>query len=266
MNDLFRKSVLLFMLLWCVCSLLFAPGTWAQQCSEDNPCPEVARLIGPLFSSVPAAAGGQAFSDDFERATLGDNWTVAAGTIGINTNQYFNPTAGSYAANFAIYDATALDTVSQYVKVSCPAGSDGWYPQIMLRSSVNGAAHFYAIEIDTSTDGALVWYEYEGVSGTANQITTGTLGATFIGHTVGITITGTGANTDVRLWYDPTGLPTAADNWNGDTTPTVAWTTVDPTNVGGNDYSVDTGNYVGLGGQFTSGTVLLDNFFGGDIP
>ena len=38
--------------------LLFALPAYAQQCSEENPCPELARLSPAMLGSVPAASTG----------------------------------------------------------------------------------------------------------------------------------------------------------------------------------------------------------------
>jgi hypothetical protein len=72
-----------------------------------------------------------------------------------------------------------------------------------------------------------------------------------------MTVKGTGNNTEVRIWDNPSGLPTDSDTWGG--SPTLTFTNNPGT-------ACDTGVIVGFG--CTTGnpfSMSSDNWFGGDI-
>jgi hypothetical protein len=110
----------------------------------------------------------------------------------------------------------------------------------------------------------LTWYKFDNAADTSGSPIGSPidLGGVFNGgHTLAISITGTAANTDVRVWREVTGVASAADTWNGDNTPDGTWLTTDP----GAD-AVDDGQKVGLGGQQgAANSVTLDNFAGGGL-
>lgn len=200
------------------------------------------------------------FSDDFNRAdsdSLGANWTEAVGDADIFSNT-LRLSTGSFGNIVAVYSGTACDGVDQYVKVALtnPQG----FPQIILRYT-NASSELYVLELDASSD-TVTWYHRATPDASGTQIGSPLSVAFTEADIIGVTITGTAANTDIRIWVNPTGLPTAADNWDGDTTPDGSWLTTDP---GAN--AVDQGTLVGIGGQQNlADTVRLDDFFGGDIP
>lgn len=78
--------------------------------------------------------------------------------------------------------------------------------------------------------------------------------------TFGVTITGTGNGTIVRVWKNPTGLPVSPSNWDGDVTPDITFTN-DPASP------IDTGLYIGFAGASGGGNGReVYGFFGGDCP
>lgn len=220
------------------------------------------RVGRPLPAAGPSLG---AFSDDFDRANSGTlgacgtgNWIEAAGDAEISSNLYRLVT-GSFGAVTSICGQSA-GSLTQYVMVTTNA-TFAQYPWIVLRSD-DSTSPYYAFQLD-GAPGELTWYRFDNWADTSGtQIgTTQTVVGTFAGHTLAITITGTGANTDVRVWRGVTGLPSAADTWNGDNTPDATWLTTDP-----GASAVDTGDYVGIGGQHsTANTLPLDNFFGGGL-
>lgn len=214
----------------------------------------------------PAAAGGgggspSAFSDDFDRAngdSLGANWTEAAGDADIVSNEYRISTGG-FGVVTSVYTGEACTTANQYVMITI---DDTFlqYPWVVLRYT-DSSSPYYAVQFD-GNNGTAEWYKFDDASDTSgDSIGTVDTGADLTGVAMALTITGTGASTVVRIWRTPGGLPSAADNWNGDTSPDGSLTD-DP---GAN--AVDTGIYVGIGGQVSAAdTLTLNNFFGGDIP
>lgn len=207
-----------------------------------------------------SGGSGAAFSDDFNRANgaLGANWSAYAGAADINTNTWRMNTA-SFGQVCTGYVGTSCNTVNQYAKITF--GADAQYPSVYFRLT-DGSSASYEILFD-GNNGDAFWYHHATPGASGTQIgATVNLGQALNNDTIGITITGTGANTDIRMWINPTNLPTSASNWDGDTTPDGTWLTTDP---GAN--AVDTGNQVGIGGQEgAANTVRLENFFGGDIP
>lgn len=215
-------------------------------------------FMQPQWRRGRAAAGGgsgAAFSDDFS-GTLA-NWTEDAGDIVISGGR-LSVNTGGYSKISARYTGTSTNTVNQYVKLSFPAFVDTNFPFVILRGSASGNP-YYAVEFARSN--AAQWYRYANAADSSPVAVSASTSLTVsAGDTFGLTITGTGTATVIRIWRNPTGLPSAADNWNGDTTPEITWTD-DPASA------VNTGNQVGFGGFFgAAGQVQVDDFFGGDIP
>lgn len=207
---------------------------------------------------VAAASSGQNFSDDFS-GTLG-NWTVSTGTAAISSGVLSLSTAG-WDPIVLTYN-TSTNTVSQYMKFSLPSASET-YPIAVFRY-VNSSSGFYAIEFSTPFSCEVEWRYFEDDSDIGSGDVIGAsvdMGTCSNGDTFGITVTGTGTDTIVRMWHNPTGSsPSAADTWGGDNTPNASWTDNPAT-------ACDTGTKVGFAGiQATAGDITFDNFYGGDIP
>jgi hypothetical protein len=209
-----------------------------------------------------AGGGPAAFSDDFNRAdsdSLGANWTEAAGDADIFSNSYRIST-GSFGVVTSVYN-TSTGSLTQYVLITMvTAGTQ--YPWIVFRYT-DASSPYYAFQLD-GNNGNVSWYHYANAaasSGTQIGADVTLAGGAFSGQTLAMTITGTGAGTDIRLWKGVTGLPSAADTWNGDNTPDASWLATDPA---GN--AVDSGMLVGIGGQQGSADAnRMDNFFGGGL-
>jgi hypothetical protein len=202
-----------------------------------------------------------AISDDFNRGdneSLGANWTEEAGDWEIVSNAAKHMLSSNFQPCFARYSGQALSATAQYLKVTITAEVNT-YPTMALRMSA-GANPFYGVQFLVTED-QVEWAYYPSPSGSSTEINTQALTVTS-GDTFGITVEGTGADTVVRVWRNPTGLPSSPSNWNGDTTPDVTFTT-DP---GAN--AVDSGAYVGIGGfrgQDTGPFIIIDDFFAGDF-
>ena len=225
-------------------------------------------LANPLIflSGRPpvAAPTGVNFSDNFpgtDSTNLGANWTEAAGDAEIVSNM-MRLMSSSYADHFMIYTGTATSTVDQYVKFTITTTTltaDPKFPCVIFRYT-NSSSPFYPIFFNVNGDN-VTWQHYPTTAGGATVIeTSGTL-AIALGDTFGVTISGTGTATVIRIWKTPTGnIPTSESDWGGDTTPDVTFT-ADPSSA------VNTGNNVGIGGEQQTGSdINLDDFFGGDAP
>ena len=223
------------------------------------------RAASPLVVGFGSGGGPtlSAFSDDFNRtssASLGANWTEAAGDGSIVSNTLLQVNTGSYAENVYAYTGTACATVNQYVKVTFQFLTGADYPAIILRYT-DASSPMYAIFFFNSEDRVIWTRKANAADGSFTTIQTVDPFTVASGDVYGVTIDGTGTSTVVRIWRTPpSNTPTSSSNWGGDTTPDATFTT-DPASP------VDTGNYVGLGGETGSaGNVVFDNFFGGDCP
>lgn len=205
-------------------------------------------------TSISTGGGGlAAFSDDFTRAdndSLGGNWTEADGDIDIFSNTA-RLSEGGFGENFAIYSATACTTVNQYVRFTYQ--TEGGYPQIPLRYT-NSSTAFYFVEFSNTT---VDWYHKSQIGGTSTQINASSGSISIASGTViGITVSGTGTSTEVKVWINP-GTGTDPTTW-GAATITFTDNPASP---------VDTGGYVGLGGvQGSADVVRYSAFYGGDTP
>ncbi len=204
--------------------------------------------------------GGASFSDAFTRTdndSLGANWTEADTDIDIVSNAAKSAGTFDNSQSFAIYTGTACNTVSQYVKMTWTSTGIS-RPSIYLRYTASGP--YYEVSFN-QTDDLVYWIHWTGVGGTRTEIPVTppslTMGTT---ETVGVTITGTGNSTVVKVWLSPTGdAPTDASTWGGSASNVTF--TDDPASA------VNTGNNVGIGtGLNNNSDVIIDDFFGGDIP
>lgn len=205
-----------------------------------------------------SGGGGVNVSDDFNRAnsaSLGANWTEAAGDTSIVSNTAETQTGG-FGEVVNIYSATSLNTVNQYIRFTVASGSSS-VPMAIFRYT-NSASPFYSIQLDDINDLA-EWIRHASIGGATTTIASTALTQSAASTTYGITMTGTGTSTEIRIWVNPTGnIPDSATSWGGDSTPDVSFTT-DPGSP------VNTGNLVGFGG-FTSTNMNFNEWFGGDIP
>lgn len=209
------------------------------------------QVVIPGAIMRPIAAGGSQtlFTDDFS-GTLAA-WTLEAGGFDI-TGGEMRATTGGFADNLNIY-STAMNTTSGHVRYT--RREDSAFPRIAFRFT-NDASPYYAIEISNSLQG---WYRYASVGGASAQIGTDFSASTAIGTVIGITWTGTGTGTIIRMWIDTasTQHPGASATWNG-VAPDHTWSD-DPASP------VDSGALCGLGGgQGSANLLLYDNFSGGD--
>ena len=241
-------------------SLQIAAAQWL-----NVPPPAEAKNLMIFTAGVPVVGSSKvSFTEDWNCSDADSpdcdlNWTEDAGDQDISGSKIYMA-SGSYATNLLIAGANPLSTANGYIKVQIyPA--DG-YPNFIFRYT-NSASHYYKIEYAGGT--GWDWSHCANSSTSCDQIgTTQSWAGIEAGDYMGITWTGTGANTDIRTWRNPTAnAPISATEWDsGDSTPDAAWTATDP---GAN--AVDTGAYVGIGGvSSVASNISLDNFYAGDIP
>jgi hypothetical protein len=210
---------------------------------EDLAGNDLASFSGQAITNNSTVSGAVAFSDDFS-GTLA-NWTQDSGSWSIGSGTLLQ--GSSDWTNDWIHHNTPCTTINQYVKFKHTDGNGG-FTGVRLRAGASGTGG-YVVEFRQS------WGSFQWEGGDIAMP-----GGIASGDVFGITITGTGDNTVVRVWKNPTGLPTSAANWNGDSTPDIEFTN-NPSSP------VDTGLYVGFRGRglIASGQVI-DDFFGGDCP
>lgn len=204
--------------------------------------------------------GGGGISDDFNRSnndSLGGNWTEAVTDIDIDSNTASAPGEFNNLPSYAIHN-TPLSTVNQYIKSSLTFSGNS-QPSVFFRYT-DASSAFYELRFDVVNNRAK-FFHWTADGGTATEITTLTALTISSPVTVGVTLTGTGNSTEVRVWLSPSGnAPDSAISWGGDTTP-------DATITDNPSSAVDSGLKVGIGvGASSAGAVTHDDVFGGDIP
>ena len=238
--------------------LCAAVAVQGQSIGSGKSISRSSRGSGFYASLPPGPPPGQAFSDDFNRASsasLGANWTEADGTWSIINNADLEANEGGFNFHAAIYSGLACDSINQYMRIDYEANYSGSSIPGAIFRYTNASTEFYRVDLD---DNANTFNAYHGsaIGGTYTLI--GSVAFTIApANTYGITITGTGDDVVWRVWANPSGTPTAADNWGGAAGASIT------ANPGANN--VDAGNYTGLCDVHNNGT-QLDNYFGGDIP
>lgn len=199
------------------------------------------------------------FSDTFtgNGVSPGSAWTVENGSFLLVTDT-LDVRSGGWVNNVLRHN-TACDTINQYVKVSLPTLIANAYPGIFFRIT-DDESPMYAVFLwaqegkitferlaSVNTDGL---QEVQAINQTIEQ-----------GQTWGFTCVGEGNDVVVRGWLNPTAnAPDVGGATWDEAAPTVTFT-ANPTEP------VDSGYYIGLGGQLLSPTqIQFDNFFGGDVP
>jgi len=226
---------------------------------------DLAAVVSGNVTNNTPQSGGQDFNDNFTGSN-GDNpsgnWTEYNTTEWqIQNNELY---LGSGSTDSAIiYTGQILDTTTQYAKVliSCTPSND-IYVGLIFRWT-DSSSTFYIVDIGNSPVDVSLWYATSSTFGTQGQIGTASTLSIVDGDTIGVTLTGTGAATVVRIWKNPTAnTPISVTEWDaGDSTPDV---TLNP-DTSSHEAS---GKYVGIYGWGYSGGgghyAVFDNFYGGD--
>lgn len=226
------------------------------------------RSMGRMFTrqkriivSSDGQSSGVSFSDDFNRINndnLGSNWTEIVGDLDIVSNK-LECQSIDFLKQEAIYSGSLTNTINQYIKTEITVSGGSSYPEYIFRYT-NSSSSYYGI-IFWINEQSITWVRYPDAISSSSNINSGTPFTWSSGDTIGVTITGIGNDTIIRVWRNPIGnAPDSASSWGGDTTPNITFTD-NPSSP------VDSGNYVGLGGYrgFTQ-FISFDNFYAGDIP
>jgi hypothetical protein len=209
-------------------------------------------LIGLLGTVRPAAAQ---LSDNFNRASLGPDWTVVDGTWDISSNQL--RVQDAFSMRFIQYTAAGSATATQYCGFRIQGVTSHYY-RLRFRENSSTGNH-YQLELALN-DSQIHWY----IRGTVNATIYG--GQATSGWSVGdeaaLTVTGTGIDTIVYVWRNPPStIPTSASTWDGSSTPLHTLTVATPPS----SYA-DDGTGFGLGARHVAtGTALFDDWRAGSV-
>ncbi|MDH3627478.1 MAG: DUF4215 domain-containing protein, partial [Acidobacteriota bacterium] len=199
------------------------------------------------------------FTDDFNRGSLGMDWSVESGAFGILANQLQQNSGQKFVNARLRYVANDTASINQYSKLQIATlASHTW--GFMLR--VNGpSSNHYQVHLPTGSD-QWRWEQHDPDFVERVDQCVGDA-AVSANDWIGATVEGTGSNTVVQVWRwdgDPDfgGSVDIAGNWGlPDCTMTV-----DPT------APIDSG--VGLGIRAYTGNkttnASIDNWYGGDLP
>jgi hypothetical protein len=162
-------------------------------------------------------------------------WSIETGAIVFN---------GGAAAGLIYYDAAQQQDADQYGLVKMV--SVNYENGLALRYTSPTSVYLFVFD-----GGTAYWYgpDYDHlIASTALVLDDGDV--------VGVTVSGTGNDTVVRIWKNPTGTsPDSVSSWGSDTTPDVTFTDNPAT-------PVDSGAYAGLL-AYTYG--IADDFYFGDF-
>ena len=218
--------------------------------------------ISARMAAGGGGGGGNAFSDAFASDLA--NWTVDAGagwSIVSGRLRYAPGTA--YTLNLIRYSSTTTGSATQYAKVTMPfytqaANSLG----VMLRCQASSGYRYLVY----AYNGTLVWSRITWDLSSETEIDSETMSFT-TGNSLGVTIQGTGVNTVVKVWLNPTAnTPVNADNWDSASDP-ADYTLTD----GGSlltTNNANSGQYAGLVSYIDSssgGYNEYDDFYGGGL-
>jgi hypothetical protein len=213
----------------------------------------VVSAVAVIHATSYAETWGCADSDNLDCDV---DWTEVQGDLDIAFNVGTNG-AGGFAKTLAT--APTLSSAEQYGLVTIRTTGGNAYDGLCFRIT-DSSSPYYELVFQTFEQ-LISWNMYSNAADTTAEVLNAGQAVT-INDTdaFGVTITGTGTSTIIRVWRNPTGSVTAADNWNGDTTPDLTFTD-DPASP------VNTGNMAGFSLYANSaGNANVDNITLGDTP
>jgi hypothetical protein len=233
--------------------------------------PAVAGTV--VLVKKPVSGGGSAISDNFNRASLGADWTSDIGTGATEDSANFHFTARSGGVGLCRYSALATSTASQWasVKLTTVIGLGDVEMGIGLRMTNAITDPRYTLIVGGYGISRLASW-----TGTTWNHELGWCAITVVnGDTIGVEVSGTGDPTTIKLWLNPGAHPSSG-SW---ATPACTWVlgassvtashaapATDHWGRGAATTFADAGRYVGIhmSGADTS-SEKWDDFAGGDI-
>jgi hypothetical protein len=208
---------------------------------------------GAPVQSAPSSTCTQRFTDDFDRSNRdidGDNgWTTLAGSAAISSNALVAGASGTYVGS-----GTDFTAATQYWKVEMTTFVSTNVMGALFRSDVDGAPAYsvYANTTDTTwDDGATVQSASIGLSN---------------GNTVGRMVTGTGNDTVIGLWVNPTNDKPFSGGPACTVTSTPCWDDADdaPDTTFTNNPATAADAYTSFALFLDASGMTMDNLFYGD--
>ena len=200
-------------------------------------------VVTMFKTAAPPAGPTQVGYDDF----AGDltKWTQFVGTWTATSGQLQSASTGFIIIG---YDDADCSTANGYAKLSLVDFRNE--TSIYFRAGGDPVRYYYIKFSAVGTE----WFDSDDDSIETSATTWANT------DVAGITWTGTGDNTVIRIWKNPTGnTPDSATSWGSDTTPDISFTA----NPGAN--AVDSGGGTGISATVDSGTLILDNYYFGDL-
>lgn len=203
--------------------------------------------IIPISGRRDVAAGGieDDFSGDLSKWTLltgSPTPTIESGVLRIDGQLVY------------IYTDEQTSTISQWLLVQYVNHefNDSDNGGVYFRSTNNASQRAYTVRIEP-TNQVLVWRHCAGTSCT--DVEESTVTGIDEGDWYGVEVTGTGTDTEVKVWDFGTSAPANRASWG----------TADDTMTNDPGTAADTGKYVGLYKGSTAEYMDFDNFSAGDI-
>jgi len=200
----------------------------------------------PIPGPIPVAAGTAVdLSDNFSTNPLTSRWSDLWGASVWNGSATFGAASGSYAK----YN-TAVGGVNQYGKFTIASSDpDGG---CIFRSTGTASDGFY---IGVVLNGGDVYFSRGSSTGWLADMGGASALTIAEGDTVAMTLTGTGAETTLRVWKNTTAnIPDSVSSWDS--------RAADITKTASGGVYYDTGNYIGVG---IDASYNIDNWYGGSL-
>jgi hypothetical protein len=173
------------------------------------------------FSADPQTDGS--WNTDLEEDATGFSWDAT-------NNRENGSSAGSGTQNALTYTASAASSSDMWIKVKIVTLAVGIFGATIRRSTSGGARYVFYVAA-----GAAQWAYWDGGGSNAPSVieALNSCGTFTSGDTIGIQITGTGNDTVVKCWENPSGND--PDDWGaaGHTATSDPSTAVDSGTYGG---------------------------------
>jgi hypothetical protein len=228
----------------------------AGPCLAEEPITLARMSTAIVGGGVTAAAAPEktVIADDFGSNTI-SNYTAGSGTWNVTGGLLLGPTLGTDTLSTLRYTAASCTTVSQYVAIKNTDVSKNLHGVVFRATGATG----YRYAVRGHSNGNTYWQIYDAESWVSNPANCALAWAD--NDVMAVTVTGTGTDTVISLWKNPTSeTPTNSTTWG--TNAANCTFTANPSNA------ADTGLVVGIFaiGVENNTQAAFDNFRAGDIP